>query len=218
VIVVVRTLIVEDHPMVAEGFARLLSDQDDIEVVGIASSVEDGFRRARADRPDVVVLDQTLPGGRGTDLAVRILEVVPDLAVVIVSGLSEEALVADVVDAGCAGLVSKVKAGSELVRAVRAAAGGETFLSAEAVRHLGARRSGRYPGSDLSPREIEVLQCLADGLSNQAIGQRLFLSPNTVGNHLQRIMLKLDAHSKLEALVVALRYGLVDPPSPPPPR
>lgn len=215
---VVRTLIVEDHPMVAEGFARLLSDQDDIEVVGIASSVEDGFRRARADRPDVVVLDQTLPGGRGTDLAVRILEVVPDLAVVIVSGLAEEALVADVVDAGCAGLVSKVKAGSELVRAVRAAAGGETFLSAEAVRHLGARRSGRYPGSDLSPREIEVLQCLADGLSNQAIGQRLFLSPNTVGNHLQRIMLKLDAHSKLEALVVALRYGLVDPPSPPPPR
>lgn len=213
-----RTLIVEDHPMVAEGFARLLSDQDDIEVVGIASSVEDGFRRARADRPDVVVLDQTLPGGRGTDLAVRIMEVVPGLAVVIVSGLAEEALVADVVDAGCAGLVSKVKAGSELVRAVRAAAGGETFLSAEAVRHLGARRSGRYPGSDLSPREIEVLQCLADGLSNQAIGQRLFLSPNTVGNHLQRIMLKLDAHSKLEALVVALRYGLVDPPSPPPPR
>jgi DNA-binding NarL/FixJ family response regulator len=118
------------------------------------------------------------------------------------------------VEAGCTGLVSKLKAASELVRAVRAAARGETFLSAEAVRHLGARRSGHSVGSDLSRREIDVLQCLADGLSNAAIAERLFLSPNTVGNHLQRIMLKLNAHSKLEALVAALRHGLVEPPRP----
>ena len=199
--------------MVAEGFARVLSAEDDFEVVGTAATVHDGFRRARSEMPDVVVLDQTLPDGRGTELAARLREITPDVAIVIVSGLAEEALVADVVEAGCAGLVSKVKAASELVRAVRAAAAGETFLSAEAVRHLSLRRSGRYPGSDLSPREVEVLQCLADGLSNQAIGQRLYLSPNTVGNHMQRIMLKLDAHSKLEALVIALRHGLVDPPT-----
>lgn len=199
--------------MVAEGFARVLSAEDDIEVVGTASTVDEGFRRARSETPDVAVLDQTLPDGRGTELAARLRDVTPGVAVVIVSGLAEEALVADVVEAGCAGLVSKVKAAGELVRAVRAVAAGETFLSAEAVRHLGARRSGRYPGSDLSRREIEVLQCLADGLSNQAIAQRLYLSPNTIGNHMQRIMLKLDVHSKLEALVVALRFGLVDPPT-----
>jgi DNA-binding NarL/FixJ family response regulator len=209
----VRVLIVEDHPMVAEGFARVLSAQDEIEVVGTASTVDDGYRRVRSEAPDVAVLDQTLPDGRGTELAARLRDEALDIAVVIVSGHAEEALVADVVDAGCAGLVSKAKAASELVRAVRAAAAGETFLSAEAVRHLGARRTGRYPGADLSPREIEVLKCLADGLSNQAIGQRLYLSPNTVGNHMQRIMLKLDAHSKLEALVIALRHGLIDPPT-----
>ena len=210
----VRVLIVEDHPMVAEGLSQVLAAVDDIVVVGTAATVAEGFRRACAEKPDVAVFDQTLPDGRGTDLAGRLQDELPELAVVIMSALSEESLVADVVDSGCAGLVSKGKGASELIRAVRAAAAGETFLSADAVRHLAARRAGRHPAADLTKREIEVLQCLADGLSNEAIGRRLYLSTNTVGNHLQRVMLKLDAHSKLEALVVALRRGIVDPPAP----
>jgi DNA-binding NarL/FixJ family response regulator len=210
----VRVLIVEDHPMVAEGLARVLAAADDLEVVGTASTVAEGFRRACAEKPDVAVLDQTLPDGRGTELAGRLRNELPELAVVIMSALSEESLVADVVDSDCAGLVSKGKGASELIRAVRAAAAGETFLSADAVRHLAARRAGRHPGSDLTGRESEVLQCLADGLSNEAIGRRLYLSTNTIGNHLQRVMLKLGAHSKLEALVIALRLGIVDPPRP----
>jgi DNA-binding NarL/FixJ family response regulator len=204
--------------MVAEGLARVLAAASDIDVIGMAATIGDGFRRACAERPDVAVVDQTLPDGRGTYLARRLQDEVPGVAVVIVSALAEENLVADVVDSGCAGLVSKGKGGGELVRAVRAAAAGETFLSPEAVRHLAARRNGRHPGADLTPREVEVVQCLADGLSNDAIGRRLFLSTNTVANHLQRVMLKLGAHSKLEALVAALRLGLVDPPGPERPR
>ena len=210
----VRVLIVEDHPMVAEGLAQVLGAAPDLEVVGTASSVAEGLRRALAEHPDVAVLDQTLPDGRGTDLAAQLHDKVAGLATVIVSALAEESIVGDVVDAGCSGLVSKARGSAELVRAVRAAAVGETFLSADAIRHLAARRAGRYPGSDLTRREIEVLQCLADGLSNQAIGERLYLSTNTVGNHLQRLMLKLGAHSKLEALVVGLRLGIIDPPGP----
>jgi DNA-binding NarL/FixJ family response regulator len=210
----IRVLIVEDHPMVADGLARVLAAAIGIEVVGTAATIADGLRRACAEKPDVAVLDQTLPDGRGTDLAVLLHRELPEAAVVIMSALAEETLVGDVVDSGCSGLVSKGKGGSELVRAVRAAAAGETFLSVEAVRHLAARRSGRQPGPDLTQRELEVLQCLGDGLSNEAIGRRLFLSTNTVGNHLQRVMLKLGAHSKLEALVMALRLGLVDPPGP----
>jgi DNA-binding NarL/FixJ family response regulator len=113
------------------------------------------------------------------------------------------------VDAGCSGLVSKSRGAGDLVRAVRAAAAGETFLSADALRALTARKT-TGPGSDLTAREVEVLQCLADGLTNQAIGQRLYLSTNTVGNHLQRAMAKLGAHSKLEALVMGVRLGLVE--------
>lgn len=200
--------------MVAEGLAQVLGAAPDIEVAGMASTVAEGLRRALAEQPDVAVLDQTLPDGRGTDLASQLHEKINGIATVIVSALAEESIVADVVDAGCSGLVSKARGSAELVRAVRAAAAGETFLSADALRHLAARRSGRYPGSDLTRREIEVLQCLADGLSNQAIAERLYLSTNTVGNHLQRLMLKLDAHSKLEALVVGLRLGIIDPPGP----
>jgi DNA-binding NarL/FixJ family response regulator len=210
----IQVLIVEDHPMVAEGLAQVLGAAPDLEVAGTAATVADGLRRALVEQPDVAVLDQTLPDGRGTDLAALLHGKVPGLTSVIVSALAEESIVADVVDAGCSGLVSKAKGSAELVRAVRAAAAGETFLSADAIRHLAARRTGRFPGSDLTRREIEVLQCLADGLSNQAIGERLYLSTNTVGNHMQRLMLKLGAHSKLEALVVGLRLGIIDPPGP----
>ena len=100
-------------------------------------------------------------------------------------------------------------AGAAPGSSVRAAAAGETFLSAEALRALAAPKSAAPAPSGLTFREIEVLQCLADGLSNQAIAERLYLSPNTVGNHLQRAMAKLGAHSKLEALVIGVRRGLI---------
>jgi DNA-binding NarL/FixJ family response regulator len=207
---IVRVLIVEDHPMVADGLARVLTAEDGIEVVATASTVADGLWRALATRPDVAVLDQCLPDGQGTDLARRLRAEVPGTAVVILSALAEETVVGDAVDAGCAGLVSKSRGAGDLIRAVRAAAAGETFLSADALRALTTRNSAGHPGFDLTRREVEVLQCLADGLSNQAIGQRLYLSTNTVGNHLQRAMAKLGAHSKLEALVMGVRLGLVE--------
>jgi DNA-binding NarL/FixJ family response regulator len=205
----VRVLIVEDHPMVADGLARVLAAEDGLEVVATVANAADGLSRALAVRPDVAVLDQNLPDGQGTDLARRLRAESPGTAVIILSALAEEALVSEVVDAGCSGLVSKSRGAGDLVRAVRAAAAGETFLSADALRALTARKAAG-PGSDLTAREVEVLQCLADGLTNQAIGQRLYLSTNTVGNHLQRAMAKLGAHSKLEALVMGVRLGLVE--------
>lgn len=210
----IRVVIVEDHPMVADGLARVLAAEDGLEVAATAANLADGFRRIRSEAPDVAVIDQCLPDGQGTDLARRVREDVPGTAVVILSALAEEAVVIDAVDAGCSGLVSKARGAGDLVRAVRAAAAGETFLSADALRHLTASRSQRQPGLDLTQREVEVLQCLADGLTNQAIGKRLYLSTNTVGNHLQRAMAKLGAHSKLEALVVGVRLGLVELPGP----
>jgi DNA-binding NarL/FixJ family response regulator len=206
----IRVLIVEDHPMVADGLARVLAAEDGVEVVATAANVAEGLRRALTARPDVAVLDQNLPDGEGTDLARRLREETPATAVVILSALAEEALVSEVVDAGCSGLVSKSRGAGDLVRAVRAAAAGETFLSADALRALTTRKATGPPGPGLTTREVEVLQCLADGLSNQAIGQRLYLSTNTVGNHLQRAMAKLGAHSKLEALVMGVRLGIVE--------
>jgi DNA-binding NarL/FixJ family response regulator len=206
----VRVLIVEDHSMVAEGLARVLAAEDDLEVVAMATTLADGLRRACDVRPDVAVVDQCLPDGHGTELAQLLRDKSPDTAVLIVSALAEETVVGEAVDAGCSGLVSKGRGPVDLVRAVRAVAAGETFLSADALRALTIRKTQPPPLTDLTPREIEVLQCLADGLTNQAIGQRLYLSPNTVGNHLQRAMAKLGAHSKLEALVTGVRLGIID--------
>jgi DNA-binding NarL/FixJ family response regulator len=210
----VRVLIVEDHSMVAEGLARVLSAEDGFEVVAMAANLADGLRRARDAHPDVAVVDQCLPDGHGTELADQLRSESPTTAVLIVSALSEETVVGEAIDAGCSGLVSKGRGALDLVRAVRAVAAGETFLSADALRALTLRKVEPKPASDLTPREIEVLQCLADGLTNQAIGRRLYLSPNTVGNHLQRAMAKLGAHSKLEALVTGVRLGIVDLPRP----
>jgi DNA-binding NarL/FixJ family response regulator len=210
----VTVLIVEDHSMVAEGLSRVLAGEGGYEVVAMAASVAEGLRQARDARPDVAVVDQNLPDGHGTDLARQLREESPGTAVVIVSAMAEETIVGDAVDAGCSGLVSKGRGSVDLVRAVRAAAEGQTFLSADALRALTQRKRAPKPAVDLTPREIEVLQCLADGLTNQAIGQRLYLSPNTVGNHLQRAMAKLGAHSKLEALVTGVRLGIVDLPRP----
>jgi DNA-binding NarL/FixJ family response regulator len=206
----VRVLIVEDHSMVAEGLARVLAAEDGLEVVAMATTLADGLRRACDVRPDVAVVDQCLPDGHGTELAQLLRDKSPDTAVLIVSALAEETVVGEAVDAGCSGLVSKGRGPVDLVRAVRAVAAGETFLSADALRALTIRKTQPPPLTDLTPREIEVLQCLADGLTNQAIGQRLYLSPNTVGNHLQRAMAKLGAHSKLEALVTGVRLGIID--------
>ena len=209
----VRVLIVEDHSMVADGLARVLTAEG-FEIVAMAAGMDEALRRARSARPDVAVVDQNLPDGHGTDLARQLRDESPGTAVIIVSAMAEEAIVGDAVDAGCAGLVSKGRGSVDLVRAVRAVVEGQTFLSADALRALTQRKSEPKAVTDLTPREIEVLQCLADGLTNQAIGRRLFLSPNTVGNHLQRAMAKLGAHSKLEALVTGVRLGIVDLPRP----
>lgn len=212
----VRVLIVEDHPIMAEGVARVLAAEDGVEVVGTATTAAAGLRRGRADRPDVAVVAQSLPDGLGTDLALRLRQEAPDTAVVILSALAEEAVVSAAVAAGCSGFVSKNRGAGDLVRAVRAAAAGEMFLSPDAVRAIISEKAAGPSALSLTPRETDVIQCLAEGLSNQAIGERLDLTTNTVGNHLQRAMAKLGAHSKLEALVIAVRLGVVELPGPDP--
>jgi two-component system, NarL family, nitrate/nitrite response regulator NarL len=207
-----RVAIVEDHAMVAEGFARILAAEPDLEVVGAAVGVAEGHALVMAAAPDVVLCDQELPDGRGTELAERLRSERSGVKVVLISALAEETVVRSAVDAGCAGVLSKGRGPEELLRAVRAAAAGDVYLSPDAVRYLVAGRQRAEPAVDLTPRELGVLQCLAEGLSNVAIARKLHLSPNTVGNHLQRLGNKLGAHSKLEMLVIALRRGLVAPP------
>lgn len=207
----IRVLLVDDHAMVVQGFAAALAGFDDIEVVGTAATAADAETSARALSPDVVLLDFGLPDGDGATVAGVIREMRPETKVVMVTQFVDEAIVLRAVEAGCSGYVTKNEPVEQLVDAVRTAHAGETLISPAMLTRLlpRLRRTYRGIGTDLTPREREVLELFATGKSNQAIADELVLSLNTVRTHVQNVLTKLGAHSKLEAAAIATREGLI---------
>lgn len=204
----IRVLIVDDHAMVAEGLRDALSAQHDIEVVGGAGTARRAEELAEQLEPDVVVMDHQLPDGDGATTAGRIRRGTTPPAVVMVTASDQDRVVAAALEAGCVGYVTKDRVMKEVVAAVRAAARGELHFPVEALARL-VPRDHAMPPSTLTMREREVLQLLAEGRSTLDIAHALTLSPHTVRNHVQRALRKLGAHSKLEAVRLAVQQGLV---------
>lgn len=211
----IRVLVVDDHAMVAQSVGRILADQPDFEVVGMAGDVAGAVAAATQARPDVVVMDYQLPDGDGVAATVRIREERPETVVLLLTGAGDEQLLVRAVEAGCAGFLTKQKAVTDLVAAIRVVASGDAWIPPELITSLLPRlhRTQRGVGSDLTPRELDVLRLAAEGLANAGIGERLGLSVNTVRNHMQNAIGKLGAHSKLEAVAVAVREGIVSYPT-----
>jgi len=214
----IRVLIVEDHRLVAEGLQAVLSAYSDIQVVGVAGSVAEAVRMDSALAPDVVLMDFRLPDGNGADATAQIRRQHRTVAVLFLStDESEDTLVA-AVRAGGIGYLSKARAAAEVAAAVRRAAEGEMLIPASRLASLLARAQDRFRDEtertrllgELTPREKEILALMADGLDNRAIASRLSISFTTVRGHVQNILEKLDAHSKLEAVARAARYTLLD--------
>jgi DNA-binding NarL/FixJ family response regulator len=216
----IRVLLVDDHQLLTDSLARLLAGEPDIEVVGVAASVAQA-RELSARRMDVVLMDFRLPDGTGVE-ATRIIKARwPTARVVMLTAVQDEETVLESIQAGADGYLTKDRAVEDVVGAVRAARAGETLLPrsviigiAERVAAARERTPERPPIDALTPRELEVLHALADGLPSPEICERLFISRNTLRTHVQNIMHKLHAHSKLEAVTVALRYRLIEPPRP----
>ena len=207
----IRVVICDDHRIVAEGLAALLAAQPGIEVVEISGSVAAVVDATRRQAPDVVLMDYGLPDGNGAEATTAVKEVRPEAKVVMLTSFADEDTLVAAIEAGCSGFVTKHKAVSELTVAVRLAADGEAVVSPDMLALLLPRlsRTRHGLGHDLTPREMEVLQLLSEGASKDAIGGQLFVSPNTVRNHIQSILSKLGAHSRLEAVAVAAREGLI---------
>ena len=211
----ITVLIVDDHLMFAQSLARLLVDQDDITVVGVAASGREGIDLAIQHHPRVVLLDYELPEGDGVQVALEMKRHDPSIMVVMLTAFTEDRILLAAIEAGCSGFLTKDRAASEVATSVRSAAAGEAVISPALLARLLPRLNGahRSVGDDLTDRERELLAHLAAGATNKAIAAELHLSVNTVRNYVQSVLTKLGAHSKLEAVSTAVREGIIHYPS-----
>ena len=212
----IRVLIVDDHDLFRVGLASLLNAQPDIEVVAQASGGRMGVRLADELRPDVVLMDVRMPDLEGPEATREILERHPSARVVALTVVSDEADVAEVLQAGACGFLAKDSPINGVVLAVRAAANGVAWLSPRAAEVvLGAvRREGAGEESDseliddLSSRELEVLRLIARGMENADIARELGISPRTAKNHVSNILAKLGLPNRIQAAIYAVRRGV----------
>jgi len=211
----IGVLIVDDQRMFAESLARLLADERGIEVLGVAASGSEATALAAKLMPQVVLVDYHLPDQDGVSVAAEIKAIDPRIKVVMLTGSAEDSVLLAAIEAGCSGFVTKDQAASEVADAVRAAAAGEVLMSPAVMTRLLAQlhRTNQRAGADVTERECELLVLLAEGKSNKAIAAELNLSVNTIRNYIQNILTKLNVHSKLEAVSLAVREGIIDFPS-----
>jgi DNA-binding NarL/FixJ family response regulator len=210
----IRTLIVDDHPMFREGLRVFLDAVEDIEVVGEAGTGEEAVKVAGDLQPDVVLMDLNLPGLNGIEATRRIVGESPHIGVLALTMFDEDESVFQVMRAGARGYLLQGADQDEILRAVRAVAdGGAIFGPTLARRLMGyfsavRQQSGALPFANLTEREREVLEMVAAGKSNAEIARGLFVSPKTVRNHVSNIFSKLQVTDRAQAIVRAREAGL----------
>ncbi|HEY8552325.1 MAG TPA: response regulator transcription factor [Thermaerobacter sp.] len=214
----IRVLIVDDHALLREGLRQVFHLEPDIEVVGEACSGDEAVRRSAQLRPDLVVMDINLPDMSGIEATRQIRAASPSTRVLVLTIHDQEEYLLEAIAAGASGFVLKDVEPRTLLEAVRLCCRGEGYvhptLSAR-VLHLGTRRRERWTPlgggipEPLTRREFEVLQLVAEGVSNREIGQRLFISEKTVKNHITSIFRKLGVSDRTQAVIHAIREGWV---------
>ena len=204
----ITVLLVDDHALVRRGFRRLLEDDTDIQVVGEGSNGDEALRLTTELKPHVIVMDAAMPGTGGLEATRNILAKHPKAAIIMLSMHSEETLVRQALNAGARGYVLKNALELDLAAVVKRVAAGEQVIDPALIKPdpLPGERNRR-----LTPRELEVLQLICDGLSNKEIAVKLDLSANTVAVHRANIMNTLGVHKTAELVVYALQNGLVNP-------
>jgi len=209
----IRVLIVDDHSVVREGLRMFLVRDPDLEVVGEALDGAEALQQARQLRPDVVVMDLLMPVLDGIAATRAIRRELPETEVLALTSVLESASVVDAIRAGAIGYLLKDTQAAELRKAIKAAAAGQVQLSPQASAHLlGAIRTPELP-EPLTPREMDVLRLLAQGQSNKEIARALDLVEETVKSHVRHILAKLGVQSRTQAVLAAIRLGIVSPQS-----
>ncbi|WP_436793348.1 response regulator [Actinospongicola halichondriae] len=208
-----RILVVDDHPVFRMGMVALLGTIAGFEVVGEAETMTEAIRAATDTQPDVVLMDLQLGDGSGVEATRRILEQHPDIGVLVVTMMDDDDSVFAAIRAGARGYLLKGSGPEDIQRAVDAVRRGEVLLGPEvATRALGfltnPRRSGPAPFPELTDREREILDLVAEGHDNASVARRLAVSPKTVRNHLSNVFTKLQVTDRAQAIVRAREGGL----------
>jgi DNA-binding NarL/FixJ family response regulator len=217
---VIRVGLADDQALVRTGFAALLDAEDDMQVAGQAANGEEAVWLASSQQPDVLLMDIRMPVLDGIEATRRIASR-PELAsvhVIMLTTFEIDEYIFDGLRAGAAGFLVKDTDAAELIRAVRAVAGGDSLLSPAVTRRLIAefthavRRPRAVPGvADLTPRELEVVTLIATGLSNEEIARQLYVSQSTVKTHAGRAMTKVAARDRAQLVIAAYEAGFVQP-------
>jgi len=216
----VRIAICDDHGVVRSGLRRILEAEDDLEVVGEAGTAGEATSLARAERPDVFVMDLGLPDASGITATIEVRKASPATRVLVLTVHDDVAYLRRAFEAGADGYLIKEAADIELVQAVRQVASGRQYVHPSLGAALlapdapSARPSG--PGGELSEREVEVMRCIAVGLTNAEIAEQLFVSVRTVETHRAHIQQKLDVKTRAELVRYARQAGLLDDDTPTP--
>jgi DNA-binding NarL/FixJ family response regulator len=215
----IRVVVVDDHALFRRGLDRVLSDEPDIEVVGEAGDGVEAVARVRELTPDVVIMDVRMPRATGIEAARTLRAMVPETKVIMLTVSDLEEDLYEAVKAGVNGYLLNEVAIAEVADAVRAVAAGHSLVSPSMASKLFTEFNALAQRADerqraLSPRlterELEVLKLVAKGLSNREIGSELFIAENTVKNHVRNVLEKLQLHSRMEAVVYAMREKLLD--------
>jgi two-component system NarL family response regulator len=215
----IRVLVVDDHALFRRGLQMVLEQEPDIEVVGEASDGSEAVATAADTLPDIVLMDVRMPKRGGIDACTAIHETVPSAKIIMLTISDEEADLYDAIKAGAMGYLLKEISIEEVASAIRAVHGGQSLISPSMATKLltefasmikKADDRQQFPTPRLTDREMEVLKLVAKGLNNREIAKQLFISENTVKNHVRNILEKLQLHSRMEAVVYAVREKLLE--------
>jgi len=207
----IRILLADDHPVVREGLRGMLAAEPDIDVVGAAASGAEAVALCRSLEPDVVLMDLRMPDGDGTEAIGEIMAERDSVRIIVLTTYDTDADILRAVESGAAGYLLKDTPRADLLRAIRAAARGETVLAPVVAGRLVSRARGPSPAA-LSARETEVLALVSRGLTNFQIGRALFVSEATVKTHLMRACAKLGVAGRTAAVTKAMQIGALPPP------
>lgn len=213
----IRLVLVDDHELVRTGFKMILGEQDDIQIVGEASSAEVGLKLIRSERPDVALVDVHMPGMSGIEMTERVIRARLPTRIVVLTVVSDARFPRRLLEAGALGYLTKGCAADELISAIRAVAGGKRYLAPDVAQQLALATldgGGESPFEQLSARELEVAMMLVRGKPIFMIAEQLHLSPKTISTYKQRLMGKLEVENLIALAHLMEAYALIPAPGP----